>query len=432
MSFNRILLNLKTSKLYSGFVFFLVGMVLTCALFELGLISSKKIVAAEILYNGQIISQSGSEFLNGADIIIPSGATVQIDGVHNFNSLTVESGGSLTTSDYNRYGKYKEEATTTDYKNAGSLFDLSNQQYSFMVRGVINTGTVHNKQYGPASAKKGVGGEPDSLTPDDVASITFFQPTDTPDYVESNYLSSAEIGSAFAYLGGPGRTLFTDTVSSDSNRYIPFEYMFFNRSGNSGFGFSYCNTSVDCTVRLNNAFVSIIGIDSLFDETSAVPQIKTFESYQTKNDLTGKPWPTDYSSMKITFANFFSDINTEKYFYKEKNYDFANDKKIILKNNLDFMSNPTIISDSNVLQYEYYLTAGPIVRNTFNFYPTTRYNSPLGLYIENCSSDEINGYPTLSKSLFQSLPTKINTEIIVNTLIIENGEIGRASCRARV
>jgi len=362
------------------------------------------------------------------DIVIPSGVTAIIDGVHNFRNLTVQNGGTLTGSDYNNYGTY----------NAGNLYDKryenligsSDAEYTFIMRGVINMGANPGTWiFSPCSGNPDEWNytNPATMKIDDVASVEFFTPvtkSDTDKFVYDPALwAGSAVGHATASLH-TNATHFVDDKTDTDHTLLPFEYRYENTSGPANFGLCYASAGPDDI--LNNHYISTIGIENLFSDTTLTPEMQTYTAWQgaSQNKFSGHI--NDYTEF-TTYINSFKsgDGFNPNYFYQANNYDFKNDKKIILVNDVG-MLNDSRFFEARTEQddYDNYRRHVPATTNNLStFWPTTGWYSPLASRVVGANGYIMKNFqPYLSNSLVYTLPVKVLTKLnILETFTVEGG-----------
>ncbi len=418
--------------------FGLIGVLIIAAGVGLGinLFRGAKKTQAATLADKQIISQTDTSY-DGKDLIIPAGKTAYIDGNHTFGDLTVN--GTLTSTDYNLYGVVNPISPVTD-PTADSLFKSGNDEYVFIVRGVINVGTnVSALTFAPAN------GTPRNYTTnkdwpinmkvDDGASVTFYPAISA---IGNIYDSSYWGGSITGYSYGDNSTnqnVFVDSSTTSSNKLIPFELRFINATGVSSFSVAYCSGS--CVNGFNKApnsdnyrQVNLLDSTSNFNLTSATPEAKTFAAWQ------GVPTATDFDQYHISttlydythFSSAFASVVSGNgydlsQFYFTGAYDFANDQKIALKSDDKILTSPTVVPLYNLNKDEAYRNSvGLTSRRTYLGFATLNdYTSPLASRSSGNGSSW-SGFPSLSQALYSSMTKKIPTEItLTGTLTVNSG-----------
>ena len=374
------------------------------------------------LYGVQTIGQ-GDTSKDGGDINIYG--TVTIDGEPHFNSLTVKDGGKLISSDYNRYGIYNTNDTSSA---ADKLFKNSNdQRYAYVMRGFINTGTDHDLTYSVTSgvSNGAVPPKPTSLNPDDFGAIEFFKPV-ASDLYDVSYWSAANIvDHAYARHSGAGTVQYVDgswpaDVSSDTKPLIPFELRFVNTGDYSDFGITSCVTASVCTTTANNTFIKTVATGTPFI-SSPTTELKSLVAWQGDGDQTFST-VTSYATMKNWFESTGRYNSDYSAYYRVNNYDFRNDVPIVLGNDTNILTNPVINEAYTALWTS---IPGQYARDYANFYPTYDEVSPLAHRV-GISVEKEYGYPTISRALYQTFrdngaivkPLKIT---VTGTFTVEGG-----------
>lgn len=394
------------------------------------------------------ISSSNQIYDNDAnstkDIVVKNGATLTIDGSHTFENLKIETGGVLTTTDYNRYGVDVSsfESTPAAIQKASSLLS-DDGKYVFVMRGLINTAGAQ-RTYGATSAS-----DSNSFTPSDAAGIRFFKPigfTQLPDgsndpssisgYTDRWYLESNKIGDAFSNsnntYGTP--TTFTDTESTAQKFLLPFELRFVKAkttaSSGDNFGIAYCNSSCNLTGTTGSGYSFIDVLKKQTDETPVLwsqntVEMQSFKAWQgyksTDKFYTSEDEYQTFSKFEANFnANMtltadISDFNT---YYVIAGYDFSDDPKVVLMgaNYMNFvggLNGVNLVLKNVDNQYETATSSPNPSRNRTKsvFLATSLLNSPFG-----CREESAGLFPTFSKQLLLSFRNKIRSNsILVNS-----------------
>lgn len=396
----------------------------------------------------------------GSDVTIKSGRTVTIDGSHSFDKLTIESGGVLTTTDYNRYGVDISgfEDTPAKIQKASSLLS-DDGKYVFIMRGLINTAGA-SRTYGVTKAS-----DSNSFAPLDAAGIKFFKPVgftqndgsasadDAGGYSENWYLDSNKIGDAFSNsnntYGNP--TTFTYTQTTADKFLLPFELRFvkakITATSGDNFGIAYCDSSCGLTgstgtdYHFINALSKPVNLASPTWSDTAV-EMRTYKSWQgyqpadkfyTNEDeyQTFAKFTANFDSHMVKIMNSInengitihteiSDYNTSDHntYYVVPNYDFASDPKVVLmgQDYMNFLSGSAIAVAYTSVDNQYETATADATRNRTKavFLAASLLNSPLG-----CREESASLFPTLSKNLLTSLRSKLRINSINVTTVFK-------------
>jgi len=337
-----------------------------------------------------------------------------IDGKHTFKNLTVQ--GTLTTSDYNRYGvdgMYYEK-NLADARDAKSLFELTNDRYVFIMRGFINTGGVAKDYYLTSETDGTVSGHPDSFRVDDTAVMRFY-PAVSESTEKSADLFTGEVGYAMTnygsiYDGTNGKfQQYSDALTSAGSPILPFELVYANSGGGQHyFGVSTCAAACSTTIG-NHTFVRTVDNETTF---AGMPDgsIETYQAWQ------GSRTDTDVSAVKQDLVNIFNknwtiskaDLisgvsahrknNLYEDYYFADNYNFFSDPKVYLQNDKNMLDSPVTVALSDDQQYQWSSAVGDI-KYAF-FLPKTDWytTSPLAR-----RGNANAGFPIIAQSLFRTM-----------------------------
>lgn len=382
--------------------------------------TSKTKAATYNLYSGTIAQGDLSKENSTINIYGP----VQIDGEHTFANLTVKNGGTLTSTDYNKYGIYNTNDTSS---TANKLFANNNSwRYAYVMRGYINTGTVHDLTYSITSGRWNDADhtKPYNLNPDDFGAIEFFKPVAVgvdPLYDASYWDAANKVGYSYSRYSGSGMVQYQDgdvpaDQSTDAKPLIPFELRFINTGGDSGFGVASCSVA-PCTTTANNTFIKTLAYNTNFDASNA-PELKSLIAWQGDADQSFST-VNSYATMRSWFESAGRYNDDYSSYYEADDYDFQNDKSIVLNNDTNILSDPTII--------EVYSAMWVISRTRANFYPTYDNVSPLAHRVGDGAATDY-GYPIISRALYQTFrnngsivkPLSLN---ITGTFTLEGGGI---------
>jgi len=399
------------------------------------------------LTNGQVIGQDDfTKDGSGTNITIGNGVTAYIDGAHTFNNLTIEDGGTLTTTDYNMYGVDDVPGRTGTINSTGDrLSAYSTDKYVFIVRGLINVGANASSKlvFAPTGGYGEFWGDTVwKYNTDDGASVEFYPSISTEDY-DSSHWSGGPVGYGYSNISGSKKAdRGRDAITTNTKRIIPFEYRYYNAGGAATNGLSYCLVSsgkcLGSGLQDADGYVpiSVLDADASFASDSTTPQMKTFEAWQGVVDIDSSSY-TNFKSGLDAFKSGNGYQATK--FYHAANYDFANDKKIILANDEKILTNPTIEvpeikswqSDPNSYFDEVGFESGTCGLEDCrrNDRRDVFYNfNGLASRVAGFEMDwpyEWRGFPIISQALFQTMAKKVPTKItLTGTLTVKsNGKI---------
>lgn len=381
--------------------------------------------AATVVVNGtSTIKQSDTI---GANDYVVNG-TLVVDGEHTFNSITINSGGVLTTSDYNLYGvdvPYVKESIYGD-----DLFQASDQKYMFIMRGFINTGSNHDRKYAAVSGiPSSSPTHPNGTKPDDSLLIDFYEAVSDPTYSNVDWVSGTLAGYAYGAHNGTSYDVFTDSTSSAGSPFIPFEAIYYNASSENHFGIASCINALACTSTSHQYYLTAIRQSTSFQSTASNPEMKTYIAWQSaKSSLldamnetySGSRRYNSYDGIKDYTSSLKTAGYTDTYFYRADNFDFAYDPKVLLSPRTDILKNTELVVLTK--QYEYY-SNGIRLRSHFN--PDYSRNSPLASRMDDAIANNWYGFPVMSSSLVMTMrennmkvPTKIT---VINGITVNSG-----------
>lgn len=399
---------------------------LLAVVFVILMFGSARKTKAHTMYDGEIVKQGETTYDN-TNLVIPANSTVEIDGEHTYSSVTVKSGATLTSNDYNKYGVYNSYDRSYD---AAELFKSNDgYRYAYILRGYLNTGNDHTRTYsGTNGAWAGVGSKnkPFDFNVDDVITLEFYTPLASSAggvYNASDFELAKRQASAYARYG-VAPTTYQDAISSAASPIIPFEIRYFNAGDYHSFGVASCPTAADCANSANYTFFTNLPLTTNFNLSAAEPEIHTHAAWQGA----GTSLMTGLASVYTVYANYRDFLDNYRSgttysaasFYNALNYDYSTDKKIIAAKNAQILTTPTYLENSG--QYENVSTSGTIYRQYSSFYPTNSYASPFALRLDQ-DGGAISGYPILSQALASTMTKKTATIINVpsGTFHLESG-----------
>lgn len=365
-------------------------------------------------------------------IVVKNGGRLILDGAHNFGNLTVEDGGVVTTTDYNRYGINNaniEYNNSTDCyaseilncaRNATSLSgDHTSKKTYFSIGGFINlTGSLLTN----SDLKFAIGKPEDPAHPDAHVgnNLTDFR---IDDYGLLTYFDSVSLAESQAYSFAPsdiaGRVYsntttnsgyFTNNASADKP-LIPFQLTVVNGGGDFKWGIGRSSADAGSLGDAKDYYLlNLIDNNTAFstDPVNGYSQVKSSYAIQWNNS--GWYSAIDQALLENTtqYMLIWSD-----YFYTVKNYNMYSDAYVVPTTytgtvSLEDLSNPQLsaieaVPHNNSYSGDKYfsffsknIAAGSAGANYYYF------NTPLaGMPASGSSSF----FPYLSNQLYDTLKT---------------------------
>lgn len=358
------------------------------------------------------------------NITVKSGGTLILDGAHSFNNLTVEDGGMITTTDYNRYGINVGNIEGANYDcPCSELLNCSREATILAGRDYRNIFTVGGfiNFTGPLVANNSVKiaiGHPrepsennytmSTFRPDDYGAFVYYDSISRADADNFNFNANAPAGSLYAEYGGAESGFINNTTSLDKP-VIPFQFTIINTGGPSRWSIGWSQTAPSDSLGNAANYYLFNLLDSTIPfstSTSGTAQIKTMYAVQANlSDYYSSLW-LDQGGLEQITSNMY---NLKSNYYSVDNYNMYTDTYVRRLSygstaSLTDFDNPGILdSDQNPHNNIY---SGS---KYFSFYSTDVADSPEAYHNTPLAGKPVGGssnlFPYLSEQLYNVIKT---------------------------